>query len=601
MKSRRAFSHLETKMKRSTKSKKEQAPLPLFQAPEPSTQHGTASDAEITRVGPLVEVGSGSTWQYLCPVCCIPEVFRGYRQDQARALVLPKHIRCAQVIKPAPAPSATSPSDQAPAKTWSSYQETIFQDAAEGTGHTAVLARAGTGKTTTIVEAVRRMPPGRKLVLAFNSSIREELQRRMPEGVDVMTLHSLGAKAIRQAFPSSRVDQKKIAGILTREAFFPDKKDHERRSVIARMASMARATLLDPRQDTEALMTRARVDLNPFLDMDVEDAPQRALRVVGDITADVLRVAREEAHVSHDFDEMLWLPHQLGLPLGQWDRVVVDEAQDLSSVQIELLQRAVAPGGRVLVVGDDRQAIYSWRGADTAAFSRLVSSLDAKVLPLTVTYRCPRTVVDLAREEVPDLEAAPNAPLGSVQRTTSLQVQHLRPGDMVLSRKNAPLLGLFFRCVGAGVPAALQGRDGLLRELKDLVTSAMDAAGAGATGEDVLAAARERIERAIWLRKEREQDCEDLLDKLACLEILFEKCADVGAVLEEIASLDRRGDDKDERLVCLSSIHRAKGMERERVWVLAFTLNRRISGEEANLWYVAVTRAKSELILVEKS
>jgi hypothetical protein len=79
----------------------------IFQARvgQPTDAHGKVLLGSITRLGPLVELGAGQTWQYLCPVCLIPELFRGYDQAQARAAVLPKHKACESqaAIEPGPA------------------------------------------------------------------------------------------------------------------------------------------------------------------------------------------------------------------------------------------------------------------------------------------------------------------------------------------------------------------------------------------------------------------------------------------------------------------------------------------------------------------
>lgn len=602
----------------------------------------------LERVGPLAELGHEQTWQYLCPVCLIPESFRGYAREQARAIALQKHRRCERRMAPCEAPQAKPlPRPQPPVapvaavsvppaptpleltlgapagstvglfaeeRLWSAYQQAIFDDAARGTGHTTVVARAGTGKTTTLVEAVRRMPQGsRVLVLAFNKSIQAELERKMPKGVEVRTLHSLGAVAIRRAMPTSRPAFGKLKAILRREDFFPARQQAAQRTAVARLVSFARATLLDPRKQTFALCARAGVDPMVFFEpSDLEpsdrlDMPQAqpaeplavVLRRIGHVVAAALQVVREEAEREHDFDDMLWLPHVLQLPLGQWDRVVVDEAQDLSAVQIELLLRTVAPGGRVLVVGDDRQAIYAFRGADAQAFSLLTSRLGAKTLPLTITYRCPQSVVQLAQKVVPDFQAAPSAPEGEVQQVKGLQASELLPGDFVLSRTNAPLLRLFFQCVAAGRPAVVQGREGFLDELVSAVEGAMEQAGSRAPLDDVKRLALEPFNRAIAAKASEEEETSDLADQRDCLKTLFERCSSAAQVLEQLKRLNKTDAAAAAKAVCLSSVHRAKGLERDRVWMLADTFRKGRSDEESNLYYVAITRAKKTLILVE--
>jgi superfamily II DNA or RNA helicase len=88
------------------------------------------------------------------------------------------------------------------AKNWSHYQTAIFDDVAQGRGNTVVLARAGTGKTTTILEALKHVPEGATaLMVAFNKAIATEMKDRAPGNVDVSTLHSYGALAERLVVP----------------------------------------------------------------------------------------------------------------------------------------------------------------------------------------------------------------------------------------------------------------------------------------------------------------------------------------------------------------------------------------------------------------
>src|SRR5262249_47785764 len=95
-----------------------------------------------------------------------------------------------------------------------------------------------------------------------------------------------------------------------------------------------------------------------------------------------------------DFDDMIWLPVVLRLSVWTYDRVFVDETQDLNAAQLELALRACRAKGRILAIGDDKQAIYRFRGADSNAVERIIRRLSAKVLPLSVTYRCAQRIVE---------------------------------------------------------------------------------------------------------------------------------------------------------------------------------------------------------------
>lgn len=168
-----------------------------------------------------------------------------------------------------------------------------------------------------------------------------------------------------------------------------------------------------------------------------------------------------------------------------------------------------------------------------------------------------------------------------------------RPGDFVLSRKNAPLVSLFFRFVAKGVPVKVAGRDVGAR-IADLVRRS------NARDVEMLLhkIAGWRLRELARLAKQDPPGEPDAVDDMAeCITILAEGAASVGEVEARINDVFAEvGDDKN--LLILSSTHKAKGLERDRVWMLDDTYRNKPSVEEDNLWYVAVTRAKRELYLV---
>lgn len=493
---------------------------------------------------------------------------------------------------------------------WSDYQRAIFAAVEDPDGgNLAVRARAGCGKTTVITEAVRRMPRrARILVCAFNKEIREELARRLPLGVDVLTTHSLGLKAIQRA-SRSRLDKDRLKRLLLE--VWPALDAGPWRTAASKLIARAKATLartpeeLDATVDAaglclEDLVPRARRSRQGLSDEQAADLRAQLVESAGK----VLVACAEDASV-HDFDDMLWLPVVHGWSPGQWDWVVVDEAQDLSRVQLELIASAIAPEGRLMVVGDDRQAIYRFRGADHQAFDALAQRFSCRILPLSITYRCPSSVVDLARHLVPDYEAGDGAPEGAVTRAETLKVAELRPGDFVLSRKNAPLVRHAIQALAAGVPAAIAGRD-LAKDL-GAILSAMSRRHGG-DRESVLVALLEHYGRRLREARLRDIDPGPIQDELDCLQSLIDARP---SLAEAIELLDKLCAEKPGNTVLFSSVHRAKGLERDRVFLLMGTFRASFSAdcderpgrrgdthEEANLLYVATTRAKRSLVLV---
>lgn len=493
---------------------------------------------------------------------------------------------------------------------WSAYQQAIFAAVEDPDGgNVAVRARAGTGKTTVICEAVRRMPrTGSTLVLAFNTSIRDELARKLPLGVDVLTTHGLGARALRRAVPNTRLDKARLKSLLLEQ--FPALDKAPWRAAGAKLIARAKATLARTPEELNAAVDAAGLcleDLVPRarrspLGLSDEQAAELRAHLVKEAGAVLLRCA-EETH-AHDFDDMLWLPVVHGWSTGTWDWVVVDEAQDLSRVQLELIAGCLRPEtGRLLVVGDDRQAIYGFRGADSAAFDTLAQRFACKILPLSITYRCPRRVVDQARKLVSDYQAGEGAPEGIVRHEEALDVATLQAGDFVLSRKNAPLVRHAIRAIAAGVPAAIAGRD-LAKDL-GLILGGISRR-CGGDREATVRTLVEHYQRRIAEARQREIDPDPICDELDCLMALLDARPTIAEALE---LLDRLCAERPDRVVLFSSMHKAKGLERDRVYLLQGTFRATFSGQvdgrkstdanaESNLLYVAATRAKRELVLV---
>lgn len=473
---------------------------------------------------------------------------------------------------------------------WSPMQSAIFAAVEDPTaGNLVVEALAGTGKSTTIEEAVGRTSESdRVLVCAFNASIAKALEPRMPEGVEVRTLHSFGFAALRRALAPKRPEINRFRMADVAEAIFGGRgwDTRQARSFCCQLAGIAKGQAFDALKDASKLDR-----LDRWVDAYGLDVPKGfdRKRLVGN-TLQMLRTQQCGGHSEIDFDDQIWLPVVLGLEIPSYDFVFVDETQDLNPAQLEIIKRA-GRKGRIVAVGDRRQAIYGFRGADSRAIPRMIEELGAKTLPLSITYRCPKAVVAEANAIVPELQAAPTAPEGIV-RTVSPETleREVAAGDFVLSRTNAPLVSLCFKLVKAGKRAAIQGRaigDGLANWVK--ATNAATVAELMNCLRDWRRAEVERLEAL-------ERDTEAVIDRAECLEAIASGATSVDAVLTRIERLFTNEDPTGR--VLLSSTHRAKGLEADRVWLLRDTYMKFEGPEEANLLYVAITRSKRELIYV---
>lgn len=504
---------------------------------------------------------------------------------------------------------STSPSTVSSERVWSAYQLAVFRDIEEGKGHTIIRARAGAAKTTTTIEALKYLPEGAScLFVAFNKDIATELQKRVPAGVEASTTHSFGFAQIRRSGARVTIEKNKTYIILNHLLSNEDLERTEWLASLVKVVSLAKGALVSTASKVDALMDAFDVDLNNAQASDEERAKDRTKFI-----ATVLLVLKHAANTgaTHkvdgkfvknfaaeiiDFDDMIWLPIVRDLKIAQYDYVFIDESQDLNPAQIELAIRACAfPGGRVIAVGDDRQAIYGFRGADTLAIQNMVKRLSAKVMPLSVTYRCSKSVVAVAKTYVPDLEAAPNASVGSVFNGTAwnAMVKLAAPGDFILSRSNAPLIGLCMSFLAEGRRAAIQGRDLAKNLISTIKRSHMTTVDGFLSYLDAWEAAEKR---RLLARKPVAGDPSSVEDKATCLRTLCEGSQSLAEVIARIESLF--SDEDNASRIVLSTTHKAKGLERDRVFVLRGTYGKLESEEAENLFYVAVTRAREELHLV---
>lgn len=493
--------------------------------------------------------------------------------------------------------------------TWSKYQLAVFDDVASGNGHTVIKAVAGSGKTTTIVAALGHVRPGLKaLFVAFNKSIAEELKKRAPHTVEVSTLHSYGLKTITRTLGRLRINNYRLRDIIREwrnngkleslkalAKLAPKADDDEELEGewellrdLEKVVSLGKGFLAGEEHQIDRIIDDFEI-LSPCMSDDDENQPIRE-PFIRDVLELLVRCA-DTSDGSIDFDDMIWLPLVLDLQQVRFDRVFVDETQDLNPAQIEMVMRAVKANGRIFAVGDPRQAIYRFRGADNAAVENVVNRLSAKVLPLSVCYRCCKSVIREAQTIVPEIEWAPDADEGELEDATVTEMKRdVQPGDFILSRTNAPLISLCMSFIKEGRRATIQGRD---------IGASLAAFVKKSAAKDVTAL-RNYVEewRDVECKRlaEKRRDTQSVEDRADCILALSDGVDTVQAVL---ANIERMFDDKKgEGFITLSSTHKAKGMERDTVWALTGTYRRKPDVEEDNLWYVAVTRAKKKLVLV---
>jgi len=478
---------------------------------------------------------------------------------------------------------------------WSSYQEVIFNFVEHGQGNAIVEAVAGSGKSTTIVEALNRVN-GSSVFLAFNKAIADELKAR---GVNARTFHSLTYSPTMRWKRQNNVTTDKLRAIC-RENLGAD--DMELYSSFAiRLVGLAQqlgigCLVLD--------VEEVWMDIVIHHDLEPESEDADLGRGI-EIARWLLDASYEDSRVN--FDDMLYLTVRDNLTLPKFDFVFVDEAQDTNAIQREILKKIMHPRTRLIAVGDSAQAIYGFRGADSNSMNLIAQQFNCTKLPLSITYRCPTSVVKYARTIVNHIQARPNAPEGKVEGLgTKWEVKSFQPNDLVVCRTTKPLIALAFQMVRARVPVRIMGRE-IGQGLKNLITK-MKARNLDDL-ENKLSNWRDKeVEKAV--KKDNESKAEAIRDKVDAILCIIEGLspdqeyeAGIVDLLNQIDNLFAEGVGK----TVLATIHKAKGLEAEHVywlnssqcpskWARAEWQKR----QELNLMYVAITRAKSTLTLIEE-
>lgn len=493
----------------------------------------------------------------------------------------------------------------------SKYQQDIFDFIQHGNGNSVINALAGSGKTSTIVNAVKLTPSTcNALFIAFNKEIVKELEKKLAgvKNVQVKTLHSLGLLMIRRNLGTNiEIDEYKYRTFIKKNIKQLSSADFDKMTTklmqqytdnVIQLCDLGRYNLAQCEKDL--LQVSARHDI-PIIDDECN------------AVLNVMKWGRENT-TSIDFTDMVWLPYELTLnPIGlQYDYIFIDECQDLNAAQRELFLRCFRRGTRFIAVGDKKQAIYSFAGADAESFAKLQNLPNTTTLPLPISYRCPKKVVNLANQFVDTMECREGAPDGEIVHNVSIKDIH--DGDMVLCRTKMPLIKLYMRYLRMGVKSYVRGQDIGLNLLRMVDKTEQIVLNVSLQKDGVFARLYDDLfEERNRLMIKRGMDLEDATlsnqimnkyDSIKALEILAEGLTSARDLHDRIENVFAESADG----VCLSTIHKAKGLEANNVYILCKTLMpSRLATQdwekeqEQNLMYVAYTRAKYKLGFVSET
>lgn len=485
---------------------------------------------------------------------------------------------------------------------YSKYQEAIFDAIMTTTKNIVVKATAGSGKTFTAVEISKLIPVRQESVfLAFNKSIVEELSTKLPPNIKYTTIHSLGMNILMNFYKTHlRVNEFKTF-------MFSDKyvKELPRKEKFIKMF-LYREALDKMRLTMTPLDIESINEMCIYYDIMIDDKDiDNLLNIFKDMEMYNYFLGSENNSI--DFTDMIYLPVvQTRLKLPFFDFTIIDELQDLNKCQQEFVKRLIGDKGRFIGLGDDFQCIYSFLGSDSGSFKSFSQLPNTIELPLSISYRCSKSVVEKAQTICSTIESFDEAVKGEVRPGSFDEVEE---GDFLLCRNNRPLIFAYFKLITRGLKCTIRGKDievGLL----DLIIKFKNK-----TTEKGMEALNDKLKVKELALKDKGISKPTL--NLSYI-MLQEKVLTIKAIIdfksfvlmdqvihfiEEVFNEDKDG-------VQLMTIHKSKGLESKRVFYLEYFEGKKLIPstyasksweleQEKNLLFVAITRAKEDLIYLK--
>jgi DNA helicase-2/ATP-dependent DNA helicase PcrA len=490
----------------------------------------------------------------------------------------------------------TNTGEKTVAREWSQYQKAIFRFVKSGEGNAIVEAVAGSGKTTTIVEALSKAK-GSSIFLAFNKAIADELKNR---DVNARTFHSLCIQPVIRAKAGRVVEQDKLRKIF-RETWTDREFQDFYLPFVCRLVSLGKQNGLD------CLRTNSQENWLSIIDHHELELEHEGAQLDIAVAASARLLDLSNSHPKWiDYDDMLYLAVRDGIKLPKFRWIFVDEAQDTNAIQRAILRklfRKDKEGSRMVAVGDPAQAIYGFRGADADSMNNIAEEFKCTRLPLTVSYRCPQAVINHAKRWVMHIEAAPSAPIGEVRNVGQTWTPDVfGPQDMIVCRTTKPLVALGYTLLKARKPFYIMGRDIGLNLIKLIEKQkARDIKTLSGRLESWMTRETEKA-----IAKDDQFKADAIQDKYDAIMEIIDSLPENERTIDELISVIDHLFTEKKNATILCTIHRAKGLESETVWWLnssqcpaPWAKGWQFKQEE-NLCYVATTRAKSNLILIEE-
>lgn len=606
----------------------------------------------------------------------------------------------------------------------SELNEQQYDVVSKAEGHSLVLAGAGSGKTRTLIYRLawlleRGVPPQNIALMTFTNKAARQMKDRAemllkykPRNLWSGTFHHIGNRTLRM-----------YGKELGYSSDFAILDQHDSRELIKSCVKNLKVKPKDekfPRTSVVAAMISFSANTQKSVDKVLEQKYPYFLKFSSEIgKVRQLYTKKKKSSNSMDYDDLLvnWKvlleakPHVKERFTEQFKYILVDEYQDTNYIQAQIIDLLGEKHGNVLVVGDDAQSIYSFRGAQVENILKFPKRFsNSKIFKLETNYRSTPEILELANDSLKNnidqfekhlkaVDPSFEKPALAEVKNTYSQASFVAQRVLELREEGVPIenIGVLFRAhyqaaelemelIKRGIPYLVRGGIRFFEQahIKDIVSfmrlvvnpqdevawlrtlSLCPGIGAGYAdriyqafqkgGRDLVAFIRsedmskivpkraqkgyrffqkimrnvcdteidqipsEMIEIALEEgykdhilssfdnAKDRVDDIRELVNFASTYNSTSEFLNDI-TLRESFKGESLGGDnDADDEMLVLSTIHQAKGLEWEAVFVIGLCEGQFPHGksfddpaqleEERRLFYVAVTRAEKYLYLI---
>lgn len=495
----------------------------------------------------------------------------------------------------------------------SKYQSKIFDNIEHGVGNIVISAAAGSSKTTTIVNCIKLIDCNKKILfIAFNKEIVNNINNQINnyKNCFVSTFHKMGF-----LFLCENIEKAPIVNEYKYTSYISDNlsslSDYKNNEVIKVLEKTYISNITKLVEYSRYYLAFSVKEIKTI-------AKLYGIELINDecyVVKKILKWGKDNIN-EIDFTDMIWLPNVLNYTTKKYkyNWVLIDESQDTSIAEQKLIEKCFTRGTRFVVVGDENQQINVWCGSSKEAINNFFEYPNTKQFKLPICYRCPKKIVELAKKYSDNIEIYENAIDGEI----NYDVSRFSPtnGDMVLCRITSPLIKLYLEYLRINKESYIKGIDIIkndyinLCNINNVKIIDKNCVLQNSLFYSLYIRLFEMIDKAIKEYKITEEDAimiqniYSFYDAIQGLKILSEGLNTVKELKEKINIIFSN---QKENGVQLSTVHKAKGLESDNVYILQSSLMPMKSAKrdweiqsEKNLIYVAITRAKKTLNYIKE-